>query len=175
MKSYTSPGMVLGIASLLRLDAGWRPTWITPRRPQAQSGVKTAPLRGCRDAMHRVSIPGLRSDAIRRPINFQFSIFNSQFPKCVAGIDEMKPVRMETETVRMEMKPVRMETKAIRVEMKAIRMEMEVIRMEMKPVRMKTGIIRIQTEAVRMETGFISSLDFSVFRPATNNANILIN
>jgi hypothetical protein len=45
-----------------RADVGWRPTWITPCKPQAQPGIETASrCLNCRDAMHRVSTPELRS------------------------------------------------------------------------------------------------------------------
>jgi hypothetical protein len=89
MKSYTLPGMVMCIASLLR------------------------------------------PDAIRRPINFQFSILNFQFSKGAAGIDEMTPVFQMMTPVRMATNPVRMEMKSIAGKRSPVRMEMEVIPMEM--------------------------------------------
>jgi hypothetical protein len=51
----------------LQVDAGRRPRWITPckrsaarggdRHPSARTAKRFNPLRGCRDAMHRVSTP----------------------------------------------------------------------------------------------------------------------
>jgi hypothetical protein len=108
-------------------------------------------------------------------IHSPFSIFNSPFPKGAAGMEEMRPVSIETGPASMEMSPVPMEMEALSMEMSPVSMEMEALSMEISPVSMEIEALSMETEPVPMETGFISSLDFSVLRPKTDNANILIN
>jgi hypothetical protein len=98
-----------------------------------------------------------------------------QLKKGVAGIEEMSPVSIETGPVPMERRPVPMETEVLWMEMSPVSMERKVLWMEMSPVSMERKVLPMETEPVPMEKGFISSLDFSVLRPETNNANILIN
>jgi hypothetical protein len=108
-------------------------------------------------------------------IHSPFSIFNSPFPKGVAAEEEMKPVPMETEASPMETEPAPMETEALPMERKPVSMETEAFPMEITPVPMERKAFSMETEPVPTEKGFISSSDFSVLRPETDNANILIN
>jgi hypothetical protein len=107
--------------------------------------------------------------------NLQLSIFNFQKKKGSANIDEMMPASFETNSVWMETEIIRMEINSIRMEMGVIWEEMKSVPMETEAVPMETGIIPMETESIPMEREVISSLDFSILRPATNNANILIN